>query len=114
MRRVSHGQVWGAIALNCVVAVADPDEMRGAMKAISMQPPGIFENDNVITGSLALTPTLPVTISFVAQANWPSSAGTTITNRACVARPASCYLCVCGRTRRATPYPGPIPLSCRW
>ena len=52
-----------------------------------MQPPGIIENNNVITGGLVLTPTLPVTITFVAQANWPNTAGTTITNRACVRAP---------------------------
>jgi hypothetical protein len=68
------------------VAVYDPLESMTFVRFV-MQPPGIIENDNVITGSLALMPTLPVTITFVAQANWPSTAGTTITNRACVRAP---------------------------
>jgi hypothetical protein len=68
------------------VAVYDPLEGMTFVRFV-VQPPGVLESDNVITGSLVLTPTLPVTIVFVAQADWPNTAGTTITNRACVRAP---------------------------
>jgi hypothetical protein len=50
------------------------------------QPTGIVHNNNVVTGTLKVTPTNQVTISFVTQVGIPGTAGWTVdvSNRACV------------------------------
>jgi hypothetical protein len=50
------------------------------------QPAGIDHDSNVITGTLEITPTNQVTVSFVAQVGVPGTLGgtTDVSNRACV------------------------------
>jgi hypothetical protein len=50
------------------------------------QPEGVSHEDGAITGTLTVTPTSQVTVSFVAQVEFPGTLGWTgtITNRACV------------------------------
>lgn len=50
------------------------------------QPTGITHGDGIITGSLTVAPSSPVTVSFVAQVEVPTTGGQTasVTNRACV------------------------------
>jgi hypothetical protein len=50
------------------------------------RPTGVTQTNGVITGALTLTPTRPITVSFVAQASIPITAGWTVSvaNHACL------------------------------